>query len=327
MQITLKELNALVLKILSTHYTKSNARRISDVIMFAQLSGRVTHGLIRLTPGSHGAFVDTIPVAPTYTHKTKLSTMINGGGNPGMLIAPLATQEVIKLATKNGFGIVGTTNSQNSIGALTYYSYQISQSKLIGMIYARPPATMAAFGTTKAIFGTNPLAVSFPMDPLPLIFDMSSSAITYGAIAGHKLAGTQLPPNVAIDSKGNMTQDPSAVAGGAILPFDISHKGSGIALMVELLAGVWTDSSYLDIKKDKGLGNLFIAFSPELLTDLTSFTVNLLDFATRLQQMSVRTDAIRLPGSKSLTTYKANIERGAIEVDNTLYDQLLSQVK
>lgn len=318
MLIDIKSLDKIILKVLRRSYSQTYARRIADVILYGELSGRTTHGLVRLTPGSHGAFVDQAVTKPLYDHKTKLSTLIDGGGNPGMLVASLATDQVIKIGKENGFGIVGTTNSQNSIGALSYYCKQITDNNLIGIIYARPPATMAPFGATKSLFGTNPQAYGFPADPLPLIFDMSTSAITFGEITKRRLSKTNLPGNVTIDIDGKPTQDPNLVA--SILPFDPTHKGSGIAMIVEILAAVWTGSSFLNQHIDRGLGNIFIALSPNLLSDTKTFKSSLAEFIESLKLTPTQSgNPIRIPGQKTLLTYETNLKKGNLEISDQIY--------
>ena len=326
MIIEIKDLKKLVLQILNKEYSSRESKLIANTILFGELSGRTTHGLVRLTPDSHGAFVQGVRGPISYDHKTSLSTFINGGGNPGMLVASLATEELAKISVKRGFGIVGTTNSQNSIGALSYYCNELAKQDLISIIFARPPATMAPFYTTKALFGTNPLAFGFPGILYPVIFDMSTSAITFGEITKRKIAGTKLPDHVAIDNLGHPTNDPSMVKGGAILPFDPTHKGSGIAMIIEILAAVWTNSSFLDRNTEKGLGNLFIAMSPNLIGDLDMFKRSLHEFTSGLKNSSTRNGVkIRIPGEKTLATYHKNLEKGHLEISNEIYAKLTAQ--
>src|SRR5882672_1398216 len=222
MKIKISELDNLVLKVLLTKYTPKKANLIKEVLMFGELSGKPSHGLLRLLPKSYGTFTDTITGEPEFIKKTKVSTEIDGQGNVGMLIGSLAMQEVITLAKEHGIGIVGTRNSVNSTGSLSYYCEKIANENLIGIIFTKSVPVIAPFASKKALFGTNPIGFGIPSTPHPFIFDMSTSAITFGSIMNHKLKGKLLPKDVAIDNEGNMTTDPEKAIEGATLAFDNS---------------------------------------------------------------------------------------------------------
>lgn len=68
---------------------------------------------------------------------------------------------------------------------------------------------------------------------------MATSAYAWYAVKEAKAAGQPIPGDVAYDPEGQGTTDPSAALAGALRVFDRSYKGSNIALMVEILAGMW----------------------------------------------------------------------------------------
>ena len=67
------------------------------------------------------AFCRKIQLKAEINKVAKLSSMVEGNGNPGMLVGSLACDEVIRIAKENDFGIVGTRGSFCSSGSLTYY--------------------------------------------------------------------------------------------------------------------------------------------------------------------------------------------------------------
>ena len=228
MKIKIAELDKLVFEILLTKYPPEKANLIKEVVMFGELSGKPSHGLLRLLPKTYGVFTDTITGEPEFINKTKVSTVINGNGNVGMLIGSLAMQEVIRLAKENGIGIVGTRNSVNSTGSLTYYCEKIAKENLIGIIFTKSGPVIAPFTSKKALFGTNPIGFGIPSMPHPIIFDMSTSAITFGSIMNHKLQGKHLPQNVALDKEGNLTTDPEKLLKERHLPLIVLIKALGL---------------------------------------------------------------------------------------------------
>jgi LDH2 family malate/lactate/ureidoglycolate dehydrogenase len=323
MTIKLPELRELVHKILLTEYAADHAEMIADVLLFGELSGRPSHGLLRLLRENFGVFVEGTVGTPEYIHKTKVSTLIDAKGNAGMLIGPLAMREVIRLGKENGIGIVGTKGSVNTTGAVSYYCEAIAKENLISIIFTHSSLFMAPFTSKKALFGTNPISFGIPAKPLPIIFDMSTAAITFGEVAHHKAAGKPLPPDVAIDSTGEVTSDAAKAMEGALLAFGNSYKGSGLAMMVEILGALWTGANFEGENTQGGWGNLFMAFSPELLSDMESFKEKTAKFIHTLRNAETRDGKpIRIPGENSLLTRDANMEKGEIEIPDKLYKQL-----
>ena len=240
-----------------------------------------------------------------------------------MLIGSLAMQEVIKLGQENGIGIVGTKGSINSTGSLSFYCEKIAKENLIAVIYTHCMPMMAPFSSKKALFGTNPLAFGIPSIPHPIIFDMSTSAITFGAIAKLKAEGKELPPDVAIDTEGNITRDAAKAIEGATLAFDNSYKGSGLAMMVEILAAVWTGAAFAGVNKEDGWGNVYMAFSPDLLSDVDTFKEKTKQLVSVIKQAPTRDNkTIRLPGENTIQTRDENLAKGEIEVNETIYKQI-----
>jgi LDH2 family malate/lactate/ureidoglycolate dehydrogenase len=199
MKIQISDLSKLVEDTLLKRYSADETALIKEVIMFGELEGRTTHGIMRLLPENYGAIVEEISGEPEIISKTKVSTIIKGNGNPAMLVCPMATNEVIKLAKENGFGIVGTNGSTGSSGSLSYYAEKIAKEDLICIICSQASPLVSAFGSKETVFGTNPIAFGFPNTAHPLVFDMSTSAITYGAIKNAVRLGQKLPENVALD--------------------------------------------------------------------------------------------------------------------------------
>lgn len=131
-------------------------------------------------------------------------------------------------------------------------------------------SSVAPSGGNEALMGTNPFAFGWPRDETdPYVFDFATSVAARGEIELHRRAGTPLPKGWAVDRSGNPTTDPEAALNGAMLPFG-GHKGSAIATMIELLAGIMigdlTSREALDRLGSftllPGHGELILAFDP-----------------------------------------------------------------
>jgi len=280
-------------------YTEEEAQSLQDVMMYAQLRGN-NQGIIKITtggivkpPGSADAVIE---------HETKLSALIDGKQNSGMLALIKGMHLSIDKATAHGFGIVGTKNSPTSTGAIGYYAQKIAEKGLIGIVLAQSPEFVAPHGSKQAIFGTNPIAIGIPTTGgSPMVMDMATCAFPYFGLLEARTAGKSIPPNVAMDSDGNLTTDPNAALdGGAIKVFDGTYKGSNLALCVELLAGSLPGAAVVDKMASKSWGNLIIAIDPELLGSPADFKARVDVVLGRVKgaEKMPGVDEILLPGER-----------------------------
>lgn len=319
MKIKVSELKSLILKILKTKYNEVTSNLITDVIIFGELSGRTTHGIIRLLVGPYSVMAQKPTGAPVFIPGSEFSVTIDGKGNHGMLAASLAMQEGIKLAKINGIGIIGTRNNFGSSGCLTYYLEKITKQKLIGIIMAQSIVSTPPHGGIEPLFGTNPIAFGFPTAGSPLIFDMATSAITFGAILKAIELNQKLPLNVATDKYGNMTTDPHKAKEGATLPFDNSYKGAGLAMIIELLAGLFTGADFAGLNIKGGWGNLFIVLRPDLFISLKEFNEKMEKFIIRIKNAKTKENQkIRIPGENTLRIRDNNLKSGVVEIDDKI---------
>lgn len=323
MQIPIPDLKKLVHTTLRKKYDEADSRLIEEVILFGQLSGKTSHGIVRLIVGNASVMAQKPKGKPLIIHKTKLSSLIEGKLNPGMLVGPLAMQEVLRLVKENGFGIVGTKQSNSSSGCISYYLEKIANEGFIAIIMAQSPKSTIAYGGIEPLFGTNPISFGIPSDSRPIIFDMATAAISFGAILKAKTLNQQLPQNVALDVNGNMTTDPTKAIDGATYAFDNSYKGSGLAMMVEILSGLWPGADFVGENPEGRWGNTFMAFSPDLLMNLDEFkTKAKLLIETVRNSKTKNGEKIRISGEQTLYMRDKSLKKGSIELEDELYKQL-----
>ena len=139
-----------------------------------------------------------------------------------------------------------------------------------------------------------------------------------------RTAGKKIPHGVAIDSKGNVTEDPNAaIEGGAIKTFDGGYKSSNLALMVELLAGPLVGAAIADKMSEKNWGNLVVVIDPNLLGQA--------EFEKRAAAVTERVkNAKKMPGVNEILlpgergdAFAAEVKRaGRINVEANLWRDL-----
>ena len=319
MKMKVTELRELVEKCLRTKYDEEDTRRIADVVMFGQLSGKTSHGLVRLIVGGASVMAMKPEGKPEVKKVTKLSSLIEGKENPGMLVGAMAMEEVIRIAKENGFGMVGTKGSRSTSGSLSYYLEKIANEDLIGIVMAQSPVSTPYFGGIEPLFGTNPVGFGIPAESRPLIFDMGTSAISFGAILKAKATGQKLPEGVALDSEGNPTTDPAKAVDGATLPFDGSYKGAGLAMMVEILSGALPGADFSGLNPNGGWGNTFMAFSPALQQDVDDFKAKIKEIVDRVRSSKTKDGCpVRIVGEATIKARDEALNSGEIEVDEEL---------
>lgn len=153
--------------------------------------------------------------------ETRLSALLNGNNQAGMLVLHKAMSMAVDKAKSAGFGIVGTNHTSTSTGALGYYAEQVAKQGLIGVVFAQSPEFVAPHGSKQAVFGTNPIAIGIPAEQGPVVMDMATAAYAWFGLLEAKTAGRPIPGDVALNAEGLPTTNPSEVlSGGAIRVFD-----------------------------------------------------------------------------------------------------------
>jgi LDH2 family malate/lactate/ureidoglycolate dehydrogenase len=182
-------------------------------------------------------------------------------------------------------------------------------SGMIGLYAAVANANhMATWGGADLLLGTNPLAIGMPTGNKPLVFDMATSIVAYGTVKKYALRGLAMPEGWFVDAKsGAPITDPAKSGDGLLLPMG-EYKGSGLALMIGLLAGVLNGAAFgkdvidfnADDKSETNTGHCIAAIDIARFVPAKTFVAEV-DRHIRDLRASQRlpgVDAIRLPGDR-----------------------------
>lgn len=318
MRILLSQAQDLATKILSQHgYSAEEAEVIAEVIIFGSLR-ESSQGMNKLF-GWH-AQKDALAKEPTFTQKSQSLSICNAQRNSGMLANVLATDKVIKLVAENGLAAVGVANFNNSSGPLNFYTKKISQAGYIGIMFASadPIGGIAPEGFTTGVFGTNPLSISVPFKGNDITLDMSTAKYTWGDLLATDIAGESLVPGYAFDENGVSTTNPKEAMKGTVASFDGSHKGFGLAFMIQILAGALVGSVYEQDDEKCDYGSLLIALDPQKLGGQ-----DFVDMQVEKMVSAVKADPdILLPGERGDARYAENMKQGTIPIDDELYKKI-----
>ena len=299
--------------------SSTDAGVIADILLEAELRGRKTHGFIRL-PGIKSRYQQGERTDIQINKEEGQCVRINGGNQPGYLVAYRAMEIAIERSKQAGSSIVGVYNTSHC-GMAGYYVDMARKADIIGLLFADCLPRITPEGGTEAILGTNPLAVGIPSNTVPLLFDMSTAAITNGDLLVAMREGTEIAEGIAFNPDGEATTDPDAALKGSVRPFG-GHKGFGLALIIQILAGALVNAATIP-PPGADYGLLIIALNPTSFVPLAQFKteVDELIASVKENRREVGIKEILIPGERAYRQREAHLVSG-IHLDDTLVGQL-----
>jgi LDH2 family malate/lactate/ureidoglycolate dehydrogenase len=261
--------------------TPERAGIIADVLVMTDTWGTFSHGT-----GALKHYVNTMKaggINPTASPEVIAEgaswAVVDGHSCMGMLSCTLAMTMAIEKARKSTIAWVGVRNSSH-FGAAGYYANMAVDQGMIGIAMSNADPNMVVPGARGHVIGNNPMAYAVPAgDEFPILFDIALSAVAAGKIYAKKALGQSIPSDWITDADGLPTSDPSQWPhSGSMMPM-AGHKGYGIALLIEVLAGVLTGAGMLSEVKSwmwssdqpSRLGDAFIAIDVGAILPLEDF--------------------------------------------------------
>jgi LDH2 family malate/lactate/ureidoglycolate dehydrogenase len=256
-----------------------HAEIIAETLICAELRDIKSHGIIRLPTYMQRIEAGILnPKAEMRFEKDHGATALLDANNGfGQIAGHKAMTAAIEIAALYGIGIVGVRNS-NHFGIASYYSMLALKKDMIGIVMTHASPAIAPFGTKTPLLGTNPLTVAIPAsNERPIVLDMSMSTVARGKIRYSAMKNQKIPFGWGLDSEGNPTDDPQKALEGSLVPIG-GVKGSGLALVVDILCGVLTNNSITgevknvtDMSGPSKTGHLFAAINISSFTDSLLF--------------------------------------------------------
>lgn len=278
----------------------SEAGRMAEQLVEANLAGHDSHGVIRVTLYLEEVRKGYIQVGQqnSVLRDTGATVLLSGNWGYGQIAATRATEMVIERARQHHVACVGITDLFH-VGRLADYAVMCAEAGMIGMVFTSGGGYLgptAPFGGAERRMGTNPIAMAFPSDrEEPVVFDMATSALAEGKFKVARDAGKPMPEGVLLNKAGRPSTDPNDLyEGGAILPLGAAqgYKGYLLNFMVEVMAGILTGGGYMGHHKREGLNNCttLLVLDVAAFRELTDFKGELNAFIGYLKESSTMPD-------------------------------------
>ena len=299
---------------------------LSDLIMKAERDGSLSHGLFRLPAYVAGLKSGKIngKNRPKVSKITPSVVKVDGNNCLAPMVLNKSLPELIKAAQENGVAVLSITNSHH-MAAMWPETEAIAEEGLVAFACTSYKPAVAPAGSIKPLFGTNPISFAWPRkNKPPVVYDMATASMAMGEVQVAKREGHKVPLGTGLTKEGKDTTDPAEIAdGGVLLPFG-GYKGSGIAMMVELLAGalVGDNFSYETAEKDNNDGGppsggeFILAISPEKLSN-SDWDTHSLKFFEKMKSMG----DVRLPGERR---HKNRLDKGPRHINEDLVNKIKS---
>lgn len=222
----------------------NEASIVANHLVLANLTGHDSHGIGMLPMyGEQVRDGNLIPnQTPDFHDPVGAISIVDAKRGFGHRMALLALDHAMKTVDQHRVAVLGLRNSGHVSRVGTYSEYCASKGYVsihfVNVIGHQP--LVAPFGAREAGFSTNPISMAMPVEgqAKPLL-DMATSTVAFGKIRVASNKGEKVPLGYLVDAEGVPTTDPSPMAEskmGALSAFG-EHKGSGLGLFAELLAG------------------------------------------------------------------------------------------
>ena len=284
--------------------SSDHSKNISDVLTYADRRGIDSHGVSNMLRMYVKSFMEAkdkknengLKIDPDWkiVRDYGAITTLDGDGGLGCARAPYAMKEAIKKAKRFGIGSVTLFNSGH-FGAAAYYANMAVEEDMIGLATTGGGVGVVPTFSSEKLVGLNPLAFGVPTkDNPPFIFDASMSSVAGNKIELAKRLGVDVMPGWISDKDGVPIMKDSQIPAyenpndkPGILPLggtrEIgSHKGFGLAVILEILCGGLSNNGLGPFRK-KNTAHHFTVYNIEAFGDIGEFKSDIDQYLSKIK--------------------------------------------
>lgn len=304
-KVSVSDLEAYCMRaMLKAGMREEDAQTTADVLVTSDTWGVYTHGTKQLRPLLiHMRDGGLDPLAnPQIISEGSSWAHVDGHYAMPPVSAVMAMRTAINKAHQSGIGFSGVYHSSH-FGAAGYYAMLAAQSDMIGLAMTNVDPFMTVPGAKGRVLGTNPITYAIPTGKArPVFLDMATSTVAASKVFAAETLGKPIPETWIVDRDGKPSTDPSELLkGGAMQPM-AGYKGYGIALLIEILAGVLTGAAFttdvktwiIDTDARINQGHAFIVLDPQIMMPIDDFKARMDELVRRIHETPTAPGAQRI---------------------------------
>lgn len=333
-RIGYSELKAFVTSIFrAVGLSSEDAEVVSDVLVAADLMGISSHGVQRVRRYVDGILRCCVNPRPNIrvVRDRGAVALVDADGGLGHVAGVRAMEIALRKTEVHGVSLVLVRNSQH-YGIAGYYALKAAERGYIGISSTNSEPLVAYVNTVGRTLGTNPIAVAIPRrEPPPILFDAATAVVPVGKIELYSKLGRKVPEGWVIGEDGSVLAGEAVgvleeirKGRAAILPLGGlgeefgGHKGSGLALVVDIICGVLSGAAwgvhvgYTVGTKPANVGHAFSAIDVESFIPREEFYERLEKYVLEIKSLRKHPSADRvwLPGEKAWLTSQTRLKIG-----------------
>jgi 3-dehydro-L-gulonate 2-dehydrogenase len=244
----------------------------------------------------------------------------NGNYGPGMLNARFCMDRAMELAAANGIGCVAIKNTNHWMRGGTY-GWQAADAGYIGINFTNTIANLPPWGGLSPRLGNNPLVIAVPRKAGHVVLDMAISQYAVGKLQQYKASEQPLPLPGGYDSQGNLSTNAAAILHSKrLLPVGF-WKGSGLALVLDMLVTVLSGGNstagITGSGAEAGISQVFICIKPTGDGQTAALIEEIIAY-TKTSTPVANGGEISYPGENTLKTRLKNLSEG-VPVDEKIW--------
>lgn len=307
------------------------AQTVADNLVEAELREVKSHGVARVKGYAESLETKLFNAQPNIkiVRESASTLTIDGDFGLGAVIGKWAMEHCLEKAEKTGAAFAAVSKGRH-FGIAGFYAMMALKRDMIGLAFCNSDYNMNVYGGTSRVLGTNPICIAVPAyKRYPLVFDAATSQAAFNKIRNAALEDRPIPAGWALGPDGKPTTDAKEALIGGVVHFG-GYKGSGLAVMVQVLSGILS-SAFLSATKDldgktkDSVGFFLGAIRIADFLPVDTFKQGVDDFIDHLKSSRIDENigTIYMPGELEFLHKEENCRTG-VKISQAVFDDLLS---
>ena len=330
MRIPFEQMYQELLRVLlKKGFSKERAQLCARIFSESSRDGVYSHGLNRFPMFIQYVDLGYIEVHAVPENIARFGAIErwDGKSGPGPLNAYFCTERAIALSRDHGMGCVALRNTNHWMRGGTY-GWQAVEAGCMAVCFTNTTPNLPPWGGAEPRIGNNPLVIAVPRQQGHIVLDMAMSLFSYGKMGVTRSRRELLPFEGGYDREGRLTRDPGAIL-TSMRPFPIGFwKGSGLAMMLDLLATILSEGQSTraigQIKDERNVSQVFCCI--DVQQHRAGYVDQIADELVEYIHATLPVEEngrVYYPGERTLQTRQENLTQG-IPVDERKWQQILA---